>query len=170
MPARSGYVSIPTLRYKHFCTMTSFRQQVYLHLLGLLDSKLSDMQRHCDELRESLKLETKSTAGDKYETGRAMVHIEQENADRQLSALQEQKAALEHLAAPSQKSAVAPGSLVATSQGYFFISIPLGKSIVDSHTVYALSPSSPLGQKLMGQPAGAEVTLNGKRYTILAIE
>lgn len=150
--------------------MALLKAKVYAHFLDLLKGKINALQQRQDDLRESLKQETKSTAGDKYETGRAMVHIEQENTSRQLSVLQDQKAALEQLAAPPQKSTVAQGSLVTTSQGYFFISVPLGKSMVDGHTVYALSPSSPLGQKLMGQPTGAEVILNGNHYTILDIE
>jgi len=148
--------------------MSLSRQEVYRHLLKLLDDRIAALQQHRDSLLESLKQETKSTAGDKYETGRAMVHIEQENADRQLSALLEQRAALEHLNG-TPGAPVMPGSLVQTSKGCFFISIALGKVEIAGHTVYALSPQSPLGSLLLGTVPGTEISLNGNRYTILDI-
>lgn len=149
--------------------MSVFRQAVYRHLRELLDGKIAALQLHRDSLRESLRQETKSTAGDKYETGRAMVHIEQEKADRQFSTLMEQKAALDLLSVTPPGRIVAPGSLVHTSKGYFFLSIALGKTEVEGHTIYALSPQSPLGSLLLGSVPGATVTLNGNPYTILDI-
>jgi len=149
--------------------MSLSRQEVYRHLLRLLDDRVAALQQHRDSLQESLKQETKSTAGDKYETGRAMVHIEQENADRQLGALLEQRATLERLNSTPSRAPVMHGSLVQTSKGCFFISIALGKMEIAGHTVYALSPQSPLGSLLLGTVPGTEVSLNGNRYTILDI-
>ncbi|WP_118975849.1 hypothetical protein [Taibaiella koreensis] len=148
--------------------MTSFRQEVYEHVQHLLEQKIAAIQQHLDDLREGLKQETKSTAGDKYETGRAMIHIEQENTGRQLNTLLEQRTALEQLREQPAPGTAGPGSLVHTSKGYFFLSIALGKLEVAGHTVYALSPQSPLGSKLTGTAAGTEVVLNGNRYAILS--
>lgn len=72
--------------------MNTFKAAVQQHFLDLLDEKISVIRQKLDELQESLKNETKSTAGDKHETARAFVHIEQENTGRQLEVLLQQKA------------------------------------------------------------------------------
>jgi hypothetical protein len=142
------------------------KQKIYDHFLGMIKTRLEAMQQKLDDLQESLKQETKSTAGDKYETGRAMVHMEQEQAGRQRSELLLQKAELESIDINTGSGIAAKGSLVATNRGYLFLSTGLGKAVIDGETVYALSTQSPLGQQLDGKSAGDTITMNGLSYLI----
>ncbi len=118
----------------------NFRQKVYARYMDLLRQKIDSVLQALNELREGLQSETKSTAGDKYETGRAMVHIEQENLGRQLQALQAQMAALEQIDTAAYTGKVIAGSLVRTNKGYFFPGVALGKLAIDDIPVFALSP------------------------------
>ena len=61
-------------------------------------------------------------------------------------------------------------SLVKTDKGYLFMSVALGKAVVEEMTFTALSPQSPLGKELMGLKAGDKAVINNKRYYIETIE
>ena len=99
------------------------------------------MQVILNELNDSAKNETKSTAGDKHETALAMLQIEQENTRNKL-----------------------------TNHGYLFLSIALGKITVEHQQIIALSPQSPLGLKLVGAKINDEIELNNLKYVIESIE
>jgi hypothetical protein len=147
----------------------TFKEKVYQAFKQLLEEKINHIQGILKDLHLSAANETKSTAGDKHETALAMLQIEQENKRNQLSALQLQKALLNKIDPAIVSPAVVNGSLVKTGAGYFFVSVALGKIVVDNETIFALSASSPLGQKLMGHTAPARIELNGRIYAILGL-
>jgi transcription elongation GreA/GreB family factor len=147
----------------------SFKEDVYKHCLQVVMNKMQASQAALDELTSSLGNETKSTAGDKYETARAMLHIEQENTSRQLQAVKEQLTTLEALNITANTGKVINGSLVTTDKNIFFISVALSKVLVNGVAVIALSALSPLGQKLMGQGVQDRVEMNGISYIITEI-
>lgn len=144
----------------------TFKQKIYDSYRLMLGQKIEALQQALEELKEGLQSETKSTAGDKYETGRAMVHMEQENLGQQLNALHVQKAALEHLDADHYTGRIIAGSLVRTSKGYLFPGVALGKLIVDDIPVFALSPTAPLGLQLMGLTVGDQTGIRKEIYII----
>lgn len=147
----------------------TFKEQVYNQCMNIVSQRITDVQKTLDDLRESIANETKSTAGDKYETARAMLHIEQENVAKQMTDLLEQKTQLEKLAMIEASESVIKGSLVKTDRGYLFLSIALGKMKVNEQTVVALSPQSPLGKQLMGLKVGENTVMNGAKYVVEAI-
>jgi len=116
--------------------------------------------------QESANEEGKSSAGDKYETGRAMAQLEIEKASGQLAEANKLKQALEHIPADAPGTVVKPGSLVITSQGSYFISIAAGKLTVDDQTWFAISAGSPLGEKLVGKKEGDVVKLMAKEIVV----
>jgi len=150
--------------------MQSFREKVIRYYIKSVSGKMDSLQRQQADLLESLKQETKSTAGDKYETSRAMLHLEQENIASQLSVLLQQKAILESIAvsdAPAQK--VQFGSMVKTGKGMIFIAAALGKVLMDDQTVFAVSPESPLGKLLIGKAVQESVSVQSATYKIETI-
>ena len=147
----------------------SFKEKVYNAYKQLLKEKLNNVQGILKELHESAANETKSTAGDKHETALAMLQIEQENKRKQLTELQLQLSLLNKIDPAIVSPVVLNGSLVHTDKGYFFISIGLGKLVIDGETVFALSPSSPVGQKLLRCSVPGKLELNGIPYSILDI-
>lgn len=148
----------------------TFKEQVYVQCMRIVTQRITDVQKTLNDLRESIVNETKSTAGDKYETARAMLHIEQENVTKQMTELLEQKTQLEKLSMIEASASVIKGSLVKTDRGYLFLSIALGKIKVGDQTVVALSPQSPLGKQLMGLKVGENTLMNGTMYTVEGIE
>ena len=144
----------------------TFKEKIYESYLRILEDKIQLFQNTLDELRESSSNETKSTAGDKYETALAMLHIEQENTNQQLKEAIKQKILFSKIDPVVSTSKIINGSLIKTNRGYFFLSIALGKTVVDDVTVIALSPHSPLGQKLMGLKVNDTTGINGMEYLI----
>ena len=146
------------------------KQKIYNHYLQVIHDKVAMLQNILTDLKESGSNETKSTAGDKHETALAMLQIEQANTRGQLQEALTQKAALEKINPALSASIVLNGSLVKTNRGYLFVSIALGKTVIENITVIALSPQSPLGQKLMGLKVGDVAVINTMYYTIEDIE
>jgi hypothetical protein len=144
----------------------TFRQKVYEQYLQSINDKISLLRNILTDLKESSSNETKSTAGDKHETALAMLQIEQKNTSRQLKEALDQKILFGQINSAVIKPEIAKGSLLKTNKGYLFLSIALGKIIVDGITIIAISPQSPLGQKLMGLKVNETAEINGITYVI----
>ena len=146
------------------------KQQIHAHYIDTINSKILMLQQTLADLKESGCNETKSTAGDKHETALAMLQIQQANTRAQLHDAQEQQAALVTINIDVFTKKVLPGSYVKTNKGNFYISVALGKLIIDGETVTAISPQSPLGAKLMGCCVHDTVTINTHTYLVESIE
>jgi len=144
----------------------TLKEKIHSHCIDVLNIKITTHRVTLADLKESASNETKSTAGDKHETALAMLQIEQKNTAAQLEQLLAQKLVITRLLPVVHEMRVTNGSLVKTSKGYFYLSIPLGKLIVDGITVTSLSTQSPLGSKLMGSMAGDSVIVNGFTYLV----
>jgi hypothetical protein len=144
----------------------TFKQKVYEHYLQSINDKISILRNTLNDLKESSSNETKSTAGDKHETALAMLQIEQKNVSQQLKEALDQKILFEQINSTVIKQEVAKGSLLKTNKGYLFLSIALGKINVDGNTIIAISPRSPLGQKIMGLKVNDTAEINGIAYVI----
>jgi transcription elongation GreA/GreB family factor len=151
-------------------TAMKLKQKIYNHYLQVIQGKVTMLQKVLDDLKESGANETKSTAGDKHETALAMLQIEQANTRTQLQEALNQQAALEKINPELSANSILNGSLIKTNRGYLFMSIASGKAVVDEIAVIALSPQSPLGQKLMGLKAGETAAINNVEYIIELIE
>ncbi len=116
--------------------------------------------------QDSANEETKSSSGDKYETGRAMAQLEIEKSTEQLNEALKQKKILDSLQIKIQSEEVLPGSLAITSQGNFFIAISVGMVSVNGKNFGVVSAESPIGLKLLGQKKGSTFTFNNKSYRV----
>ncbi len=132
----------------------------------MLNNKIQELENILKELGESAAKDTKSSAGDKHETARAMIQIEQESVGKQLKETEDQKNVLEKIELSSSPLQIIKGSLVKTNRGYLFLSIPLGKINVDGESIMVISPQSPLGLKMMGLKANEMTEINGVHYSI----
>jgi hypothetical protein len=81
-----------------------------------------------------------------------------------------QKDTLQKINPTITASIVLQGSLIKTNKGYLFMSVALGKAVVDGVAVIALSAQSPLGVKLMGLTVAGVATVNNNSYIVEGIE
>lgn len=145
---------------------TAIKHTVYRHCESFAAEKIRLLKEQLHELRESVMLDTKSTAGDKHETGRAHLQIAQEQVNQQLEKALSQQTALAQINYDRHLEAVANGSLVASDDQYYFVSIAAPKVLVDDQLIIPLSLESHLGSLLKGKKAGDSVLLNGKHLLI----
>ncbi len=134
-----------------------------------LEQRRNVVQQILDNVATSLREETKSTAGDKHETGRAMLQLERENAGKQLAAIEKLEHIYNRINSDVSGGPVHLGSVVFTSQASYFIAIPVGAIKVDDLMVYAVGIGSPIGQLLMGKRVGDEVRFRESVIKITAI-
>lgn len=127
------------------------------------------IQQAMEAVQASANDETKSSAGDKYETGRSMMQLELEKQSAQLAEAAKMQQTLDRISLEASES-IHPGSLVYTNQGIFFISVSAGPIGVDENKVMAISMASPLGTSLRDRKAGEEFRFNGKLFRIEKVE
>ncbi|HLV40029.1 3-oxoacyl-ACP synthase [Xanthomarina sp.] len=145
------------------------KQQLFSQCEAFCNSRLNNIQKTIEEIQESLTSETKSSAGDKHETGRAMLQIEREKAGSQLAEIQKLQELLSKIDVSKTSESVCLGSLVITSSSNYFIAISAGELKVSDQIFYAISPITPIGKLLMGKQVGALLSFREQKFTIVAI-
>jgi hypothetical protein len=96
----------------------------------------------------------------------SMMHIEQEKLNAKLREVLAQKAVLEKIDATAIAKTIILGSFVKANGIYFYVSVALPKINIEGTDIIALSPQSPLGNKLMGNKVGFAFEINGTKYLI----
>ena len=147
----------------------TIKQKTLQQYQQLVNDRIDIFQDMISALTEDSKNDAKGSAGDKHETALSMMHIEQEKLNHKLTEVLYQKAVLDKINLNQNYAKVALGSLVKTNNLTVFVSVALPKLIIDDQTIFAISPQSPLGLKLMGNEVGFEFEINGKEYNILSI-
>jgi hypothetical protein len=119
--------------------------------------------------QEAANSEGKSSAGDKYETGRAMGHLEkdmyarqQEENIRELDELQKVNTDIIYTTAQT-------GAFVRCPDHSFFIAAGLGKQLIDDQPIFFLSPYAPLAKVLLHKKTGDSFLFNKMDTVILEI-
>ncbi len=134
-----------------------------------VEKRLHRIQGSIADIQESLTTETKSTAGDKHETGRAMLQLEREKAGKQLAEVQKLQEIIHKIDISLTSAPIHLGSLVITSKGNYFLSISIGKIIIDSESYFVIAANSPIGKLLLGKTAGDSFSFNGNHFGIINI-
>lgn len=131
-----------------------------------LTDKIQSLNTIIKEVSESSNAESKSSAGDKHETSKAMMQLEIEKLGTQLKEAELQLAEFEKVNFAKNFQGIEQGSLVETNKGYFLIASSIGKIEVEGKTVFVISNKSPLALKLIGCKQKNTVMFNDVSYII----
>lgn len=145
------------------------KKTLYDTCLQTLATKMVDLQKAIDSIDESKRNETKSSAGDKYETGRAMMQMEADKITAQLELAKQTQSQLQQINIDQSPDRIQKGSLVVTDQRTYFLAVSLGRVVVSGQSCFCLSPDAPIGQLLLGKTAGEEIVFNGRKEEIVEI-
>ncbi|REC43321.1 hypothetical protein [Chryseobacterium sp. 5_R23647] len=141
-------------------------------LLDIIKSKLSEkiqtLEKLIAETRASSN-DTKSSMGDKYETGREMLQQEINNLQIQLNEVLKQQDFLKTVL-PKQSDKVEKGAIVKTEKGLFFISVSLGEITCENQKIICISPESPLAKAMYGKQENESFSLNNINQKIIEIQ
>ncbi|MBT0811093.1 GreA/GreB family elongation factor [Litoribacter ruber] len=146
--------------------MQNKKQAILAALKSTLESKVSEVKSSLQALDDSGEGETKSSAGDKYETSREMINQERTKFSQVLQDLTSQLQVVNSISLESQKEKVELGVLVELDGMTLIISVPFGKLDLEGEQVFAVSIKSPVAQSLLGKTTGDEVLVNKKKMTI----
>ncbi|MDX1277339.1 GreA/GreB family elongation factor [Oceanihabitans sediminis] len=145
------------------------KQQLYKQCLDFVENRLKTIQNGILEIQESLTSETKSSAGDKHETGRAMLQLEREKIGQQLAETQKLKEVLSKIDAAKVSESVLLGGVVYTTKSNYFIAISAGELQVEKDNFYAISVNTPIAQLLMGKKEGDSINFRGTNFEVLKV-
>ncbi|WP_264565170.1 hypothetical protein [Flavobacterium sp. N3904] len=144
----------------------TFKQKIYHQYQQLVQDRIDVFKDMIVALTEDSKNDAKGSAGDKHETALSMMHIEQEKLNTKLREVLTQKAVLDKIDATIVAETIVLGSLVKANGIYLYLSLALPKINVEGINVIALSPQSPLGNKLMGNQVDFTFEINTTKYSI----
>ena len=149
--------------------MIELKSRLFELCSGAIDQRISHAREALDLAQESANNESKSSAGDKHETGRAMAQLEAEKATAQLNEAMDLKASLGRIDPIIVTETVTVGSLVVAKTARFLICVSAGKLELDGTTFFAISPESPVGKLLLGKKKGDSIAFNGITHDILEV-
>ncbi|MBL7952780.1 MAG: GreA/GreB family elongation factor [Flavobacteriales bacterium] len=146
------------------------KARLIAHIASTLREKAINVERDIASTLEARNSDTKSSAGDKHEVGRAMIQQELDQQEAQLAKLRVLLREMERVPVERRYERVGAGALVSTDKGIFFLAIGLGRIELDGAACAVVSVASPAGQALVGKRVGETTTLNGATYRVLAID
>mgnify|MGYP001048888450 CR=1 FL=1 len=125
-----------------------------------VQQKSDTISNSIESNKNDLFSETKSSAGDKHETGRAMIQLEMEKASQQLSVINEMKDTLKRISIEDSLGKIKLGSLVKTTKGSYFLAISVGQVKIENNAYFVVSTQSPIGKQLLGKKKGDIIPFN----------
>lgn len=147
----------------------SIKTELLNHCQKQVDNRYSKIMRTIADIEESLMEESKSSSGDKHETGRAMLQIDRENAGKQLQEIEKVIQILKRIDVHAQSDYARLGSLVSTDSFIYFISISIGNVFLSNTQYLCVALNSPVGLVISGKSKGDKFTFNGTVYEITEI-
>lgn len=160
------YKSIHSTTFIKNHTMQQTKQALYEICKKNIEQRIASIEQRLAAIKESRNNETKSSAGDKYETGRAMMQIEEQNSKVQLAEAYEVKKKLSSIDVEKGTAEIGQGSLVTTNRGNYFIAIGIGKVKLGNDLYFCISVQSPIGQQMRGKKIGDEIVFNNNKIRI----
>ncbi len=149
--------------------MNIIKKELYQSCVRFVHKREQTVNHIITSNQKALTSETKSSAGDKHETGRAMLQLEMEKASQQLEGIHQMNSILAKIKLDTISELAKLGSLIITNQATYFLAISAGQITISNNSYYAISPSSPIGKVLLGKKVGDEFVFNGKTITIQEI-
>jgi transcription elongation GreA/GreB family factor len=147
----------------------NLKLELYSQCYNILNSRLELIQSTITDIQRALETETKSSAGDKHQTGRAMLQIEREKTGQQLAEIQRQFEILNKIKPEVRQNTIALGSIVFTSKFNYFLSVSIGELKSKESSFYAISLATPMAKLLVSKLEGETIMFRGELITITKI-
>lgn len=136
--------------------------------LKQIEGRLNEITFAMQQAQEAIESETKSSAGDKYETSREMIQQDLNRYHMQLSKAKKDWILLQKIETGA-KEIIEIGAIVVTDKTTYFIAVSLGKQQVGEVSFIVVSPSSPIGRLMIGSKVGDYLSFNGTEQIITAV-
>ncbi len=134
-----------------------------------VEGRIRTAEQAMHRAQEAANEEGKSSAGDKYETGRAMMQIERDKAAQQLDESLKLKRILEGIRTDARVDKVSLGAVVLSDEVNFYIAISVGKIQVEEKSFIAMAANAPVAMLLMGLKQNDTFHFNGRQHVVRTI-
>ena len=145
------------------------KSDIHTACLEKLQVQMDELKSAIAKVQESIENEDNSTAGNKFETARAMGQEELDRINRQMSICIKEYNILNQINLDRPCDSVQLGAVVVTNKKTMYMCVALGKIEIDKTPVFAISFVSPIGQMILGKQVGDELTFAGKKEKIVEV-
>lgn len=142
------------------------KAELHQHCIELLKRKEAELKLAISDAQEAVNSDSKSSAGDKHETGREMVRQEVDKLGVQLVQAERSLDMAQKVAQTKHKNGISLGSLIYTNHGIFYLLVALGRITINQEEVFVISSDSPLGKQLMMKKENNQFSFLDKNYMI----
>lgn len=141
------------------------KKALFQHLsIGIAD-KIASLQADIAGLQKGMTEDSKSSAGDKFETAREMAQQELVKLHTQLNEQQRLKGLVDNQST-GPVNQVQLGAVIQTNKGLFLIGIPIGTSSFEGKRIIGIGLGAPLGQLLIHKKKGDSILFNNQQFII----
>ena len=144
------------------------KKHVIEYILSVLRSNTDLLENELKSINDEKNSISKSSAGDKHETSRALMQSEFDKINNTYQSQLNHLKVIESLDM-SDKPKIGLGSLVETDSSILFIGIGLGIHQIGNKKVIIVSKASPIGKQLEGKKEGDYILLNNNKEKIIRI-
>lgn len=149
--------------------MVANKEELFYKCLDTVNRQIEKYQKEMDQIRESMENNDVHTDYDEDDSKGQLLGDFEKYAEY-LDNSRKMKEKLSRIDQKHYSEKIDFGSIVETSDNYYFISAALGKIVLDEgSTVYAISTEAPIYQEMKGKKTGDNFTFNGKEYKILNV-
>lgn len=145
------------------------KSDIHAACMVKLQTQLDELQSAIDKVQESIVGEDNSTAGNKFETARAMGQEELDRLNQTMNHAIREMSILSHINPEKPCKSVQLGAHIVTDKKELYLATGIGRIVIGDQTIFVTSPTSPIGQQLMGLEKGGELAFNGKKETIVSV-
>lgn len=135
-------------------------------IYNFLQEKVKNLQQAITLTQNSANAEEKSSAGDKFETARAMAQIEKDRLTQQLALVYADLEIVQKITEDTSSKSIHLGSLFQANNIWYFMAVSIGKWQEDNQEILVISMSSPIGKLFLGKKNGDKVNFMNKELQI----
>jgi transcription elongation GreA/GreB family factor len=146
-----------------------FKKKLIKIISNSLIEKIKILEKELKQINYEKNNQTKSSAGDKYETSRSSMQIEYDKLNSNLQNLKINLNKINLIDSYKKYKKVSYGALVKTKSSYYLISVGLGKFIIEGKNVFIISLSSPVGKNLFDKKKDELISINNIDGKIIEI-
>ena len=147
---------------------STFKTGLKKAVLDLISETKADLESQLLALQEASNADTKSSMGDKYETGRESINQSRGLLEKQKVLLDRNEKMIEQTSV-DPSTTVTTGALVKIPLGWIWIAASMGKIIHQDQEIQVVSADSPLVVALKGKRVGDRVAFRGSTTEILEV-
>ncbi|MDX2188538.1 MAG: hypothetical protein SFY32_01630 [Bacteroidota bacterium] len=149
--------------------MNTLKLELVDYILMQIQIKIENAKAELLLLSASMNEETKSSAGDKYETSREMIQQSIQMAENQINSAVSQIQIIKSISWNSNHVKPENGALIKTNTCYFLIGGFIGPFIYKGKEIYAIASNSPIFSTIQNKKVGDLFKFKNSDVQILEI-